>query len=76
MSLPDSIEVPVHLGGELLDFCLVLDDIELEVAAVDLLFGGLVGDEDDVVGDQRDLVALLAGKGEFELPVLNANGLD
>lgn len=69
VALAEAIEEAVDLGGELLEFCLVLDDGDLEMAGRDLALGSLGGEEGDGLADEVDLGAPLAVELDLEFPV-------
>lgn len=75
VALAEPVEEAVDFWGEFLEFCLILDDGDFEVAGRDFAFGGFGGEEGDGLADEVNLAALLAVELDLEFPVAEADDL-
>ena len=72
MSFAQSVEISIDFGVELLEIGLAVGDLNFEVAG-DLFFLVLATDEDDVLGNHGDLLAVLSFEINFKLPIVQSH---
>lgn len=75
ISFSQAVEISQYFRGEVLGFCLVLDDGDFEMAAVNFSGGAFGWRKADFGGNHIDLDTLLAEELDLKLPAVELDVL-